>query len=211
MRGLPADKIRQSWEDSRRRFPKGALHLRISDDHDEARAVARYGINGSLAASALMFTLDGVPLIYNGMEVGDATESGGGALFDRLPVYWSPRDRPPLREIYHGLIQLRKQYAALRSSRVDWLANSDESRLLSFLRADEKDELLVLINFSNQSLAGKVELKNAAGFGPVEFPGVKRTEGGPLPAFRLSGFEWRVYHRPSQLSHSVPRLAADKD
>ena len=36
--------------------------MRISDDHDEARAVARYGMNGALAASALMFTLDGVPL-----------------------------------------------------------------------------------------------------------------------------------------------------
>ena len=50
--------------------------MRISDDHDEARAVTRYGLNGALAASALIFTLDGVPLIYNGMENGDtnATE-----------------------------------------------------------------------------------------------------------------------------------------
>ena len=79
IRGAPASDIRRSWEESRAQFPKGALHMRISDDHDEARAVARYGVNGALAASALMFTLDGVPLIYNGMEVGDATESGDPA------------------------------------------------------------------------------------------------------------------------------------
>jgi hypothetical protein len=32
----------------------------------------------------LMFTLDGVPMLYNGMEVGDSTESGGDAMFSRL-------------------------------------------------------------------------------------------------------------------------------
>ena len=84
----PASNIRRSWEKSRSQFPQDALHLRISDDHDEARAVTRYGLNGALASSALMFTLDGVPLIYNGMEVGDATASDGGALFDKRNILW---------------------------------------------------------------------------------------------------------------------------
>ena len=114
--GAPASDLRRSWEDSRLRFPKGTLHMRISDDHDEARAVARYGLRGALAASALMFTLDGVPLLYNGMEAGDATESGDPALFEKLTIFWHPKERPPLRRIYHDLIRLRKQYAALRNS-----------------------------------------------------------------------------------------------
>ena len=37
--------------------------------------MVRYGMDGALAAQVLMLTLDGVPLFYNGMEVGDATES----------------------------------------------------------------------------------------------------------------------------------------
>ena len=193
--GAPAADIRRSWEDSRLRFPKGALHMRVSDDHDEARAVARYGFNGALAASALMFTLDGVPLIYNGMEVGDATESGDPALFDKLNIFWHPKGRPQLRSIYHDLIQLRNQYAALRNSRVDWLHNSDETRLVTFLRADDKDELLIIINFSNRPLTGKVDLKNVDGFVPVEISGVQSSNGGPLPMFHLNGFEWRIYHR----------------
>ena len=78
--GAPASDIRRSWEESKAQFPKGALHMRVSDDHDETRAISRYGFNGALAASALMFTLDGVPLLYNGMEAGDATESGDPAL-----------------------------------------------------------------------------------------------------------------------------------
>jgi cyclomaltodextrinase len=207
----PASDIEHTWEKSRSQFPKGALHMRISDDHDEARAVARYGLNGALAASALMFTLDGVPLIYNGMEVGDATESGGGALFDKLPIFWSPKDRQPLPDIYHDLIQLRHQYAALRNSNVHWLYNSDETRLLTFLRADDKDELLVVINFSNRPLTGKVDLKDVSGFVPVRISGVLNSDGGPLPTLHLNSFGWRIYHRSSISLRPVAHLAADKD
>jgi len=115
LRGAPASELRRSWEESLRLFPQGSLHMRISDNHDEARAVARFGIRGALAASVLMFTLDGVPLLYNGMEVGDATESGDPALFEKLPVFWKPKERPPLRDLYRDLIKLRKQYAPFRS------------------------------------------------------------------------------------------------
>jgi glycosidase len=200
IRSAPASKIRDSWEDSRRQFPKNALHMRISDDHDEARAVARYGLYGALAASALMFTLDGVPLIYNGMEAGDATESGDPALFDKLNIFWHPKDRPPLRGIYHDLIRLRHQYAALRVARVDWLPNSDETRLVTFLRADDQDQLLVAINFSNRPLTAKVELKNADGFLPLEISGVKSSDSNPPPEIRLNGFEWRIYHRAASFA-----------
>ncbi len=195
LRNAPAVKIRQSWEESLQQFPQGALHLRISDDHDEARAVARYGINGALAASALMFMLDGVPLLYNGMEVGDATESGDPALFDKLTICWHPKDRPELRKTYQQLIQLRKDHAALRSDRVTWLENSDADKIISFTRTDGHEEFLVMINFCNRPVSGSVKLLNVASFKPVNICGVNDTATGDLPRFQLNGFGWRIYHR----------------
>jgi glycosidase len=207
----PASNIRRSWEKSRRTFPRNALSMRISDDHDEDRAINRYGVDGALAASALMFTLDGVPLIYNGMEVGDATETSGGALFDKRPISWAPNQHPALRDIYHALIELRHQYPALRSSRVDWLPNSDETNLVSFLRADDKDELLVVINFSGQSVTGKVDLQNADGFVPVEISGMQFSDGSRPPMFHLKGFEWRIYQRAAISLPLAPGVAAKTD
>jgi glycosidase len=195
MHDAPASDVRKTWEQSRREFPRNSLHLRISDDHDEARAVARYGMDGALAASALMFTLDGVPLLYNGMEVGDATESGDPALFDKLTIFWHPKERPQLRGIYHDLIQLRKQYPALCGNNVEWLHNSDETRLLTFLRADDKDQFLVVINLSNRPMDGRVDLKNGAGFSGVKINGTPEFSGAALPAFHLDGFGWQIYHR----------------
>ena len=195
LRGAPASDLRRTWEEGRQQFPKGALHLRLSDNHDEARAVARFGLQGALAASVLMFTLDGVPLLYNGMEVGDATESGDPALFEKVPVFWSPKERPPLRTVYKDLIQLRRQYPAFQNDRVIWLRNSAEADLVSLMRLDDRDEFVVLINLSNRPLVGWVEVMNSQDFKPVRITGLPEAPAQGLPLFRLNGFEWRIYHR----------------
>jgi glycosidase len=194
-KGAPAAELKRSWEDSRKQFPTNSLHLRFADNHDEARAVARFGLKGALAASALMFTLDGVPLVYNGMEVGDATESGDPALFEKMPVFWKPKERPPFRQIYTELSRLRKQYPAFHNDRVVWLHNSDENNLLSFMRLDNKDEFVIVINFSNRPVTGWVETMHDGDFKPVQISGMPEVPQHGFPLFRLNGFEWRIYHR----------------
>ena len=195
LHGSPASDLRASWEESRRQFPQNSLHMRITDDHDESRAVARYGVQGALAASVFMFSLDGVPLIYNGMEVGDATESGDPALFEKLPIFWTPKERPSLCEIYRGLIQLRKQYPAFHNSRVDWLHNSAEADLVTLMRSDDNDEFVVAINFSNRPVTGRVEVQNSGEFKPVQVSGTPQSSTDGFPLMHLGGFEWRIYHR----------------
>lgn len=195
LEGASASELRRSWEESLRTFPKGSLHLRISDNHDEARAVARYGIRGALAAAAFTFALDGVPLLYNGMEVGDATESGDPALFEKMPVFWKPKERPPLRATYRELIKLRKQYAPFRNDRVVWLRNSNEADLVSIMRLDAKDEFVILINVSNRPQVGWVEVLNDHDFKLLKIPGMPEAPAAGFPMFRLNGFEWRIYHR----------------
>lgn len=39
----PASAIRRVWEEERAKFPRGATHLLFSDNHDESRAIARFG------------------------------------------------------------------------------------------------------------------------------------------------------------------------
>jgi glycosidase len=196
MAGAPASDLEATWKENRREFPKGALHMRVSDDHDEPRAVARFGINGALAASALMFTLNGVPLLYNGMEAGDATESGDPALFDKQTIVWHPKGRPPLRDIYRSLISLRKEYAGCFSNdQVAWLHNSDEADVVSFMREDESDQFVVVINFSDRPVSGQLKMKADNGFQQVRISGMPDGDTGSLPTFQLNGFEWRIYHR----------------
>jgi cyclomaltodextrinase len=154
----PASGIRKVWEEQRAVFPRSSIRMRFSDNHDERRAIARFGEKGALAAQALMFTIDGVPLVYNGMEVGDTTESGAPALFEKMPIFWQIANRrPEFPRFYSSMIALRKNSLALRRGDVAWLRNSDENRIVTFARRSGNEEILVAINMSNAPFFGSVE------------------------------------------------------
>jgi glycosidase len=196
----PASQIERTWDADLKRYPRGALRLTMSDNHDQPRAVACFGAAGALAASALMFTLDGVPLLYNGMEVGDASESGDPALFEKVPIFWEPKGRPPLRQIYRDLIKLRKQNPAFRTGSVQWIHNRDPGALLTYVRTDGKDDFFVAINFSNRPIASRVDLDKSAEFAPVKISGLENSETSSIADLHLKGFGWRIYHRSSTLA-----------
>ena len=191
----PASLLKDSWQHTQDQFANGGLHLRYTDYHNLPRATVRFGLAGALAAQTLMLTLDGVPLFYNGMEVGDATESADPALFEKMPVFWQPGGRPPLRAIYRDLIKLRKQHDAFVNSDVLWLSNSAPEEVISFLRQDSKDAYLVLINLSSRRVAASVELPDAAGFEPVKIAGRADPVDIVLPDFHLNGYGWFIYHK----------------
>lgn len=190
----PAAYLKESWERTDQQFPKGALHLRFTDNHEQTRAVARYGMEGALAAQVFMMTIDGVPLLYNGMEAGDATESADPALFEKMPIFWHAGGRPPLRDIYRDLIKLRKKTGALTGGDVVWLQNTAGDEVASFERKDAKDDYLILINLTSHRASGNVDLADATGFETVKI-GPRNVSVDPLPAFNLNGYEWFIYHR----------------
>ena len=203
-----APDLRAEWEKESKEWPRGSLHLRFSDNHDERRAIARFGEPAALAASALVLTLDGVPLLYNGMEVGDTTESGAPALFEKLPVFWSIAERrPEFPRFYKQMIALRKSSKALRQGSLEWLPNSDESRVLTFVRRTPDEEVLVAINFSNRPFFGSTEVANA-GFAditpdvgsplPPDAPAPERAarkRAVGLPALSLDAWGYRIFRR----------------
>jgi len=195
----PASELRAVWERERARFPKGARHMLFSDNHDERRAIGRFGEGAALLASALVFTLDGVPMLYNGMEVGDTTESGAPALFERLPIFWPVAERRArFRPFYQALAALRREHPALRQGDVVWLHNSDEARIATFARRGAGEDLLVALNLSNRPFVGMVEA--AGGEGLIEItPAAVRAAAADLPAalpaLSLEAWGVRVFRR----------------
>ncbi|HVF45004.1 MAG TPA: alpha-amylase family glycosyl hydrolase [Pyrinomonadaceae bacterium] len=210
MRGRkPATAFRETWESDAAKYPRGALRMRFSDNHDEKRAVARFGEQGALAASALMFTLDGVPMLYTGMEVGDTTESGDPALFYRLPIFWPiVKRRPEFPRFYQQFIALRKAHPAFTRGSVEWLGNSDTARVVSFARRVEREEIVVAINFSNTPLNVTLDAPAGAAFADIT-PDTReplRPDASPaeraerartfaLPSLSLDAWGYRVFRR----------------
>lgn len=202
----PAWALRKIWEDQIGTYPKNAIRMRFSDDHDERRALARFGEKGALAAQTLAFTLDGVPLVYNGMEVGDGAESGAPALFERLPIFWQIAERrPEFPRYYKAMIALRHSSVALRRGELTWLKNSDENRVLTFTRLSGNEELLVAINMSNTPFFGSVEVSGwfdeiTPNIGNPLPPDDEKARAAAaqhvgLPALSLDGFGFRIFRK----------------
>ncbi len=193
----PASVVREQWTRDAAQYERGALRMRFSDNHDQNRAIARFGEPAALAASALMFTLDGVPLLYDGMEVGDTAESGAPALFEKVPILWSVAERrPQFPRFYQQIIALRSAHPALRDGALAWVHNSDENRIVSFMRHSTNETLLVAINLSSQPFVGVLEADHG-GYeeitpAPDAAPG-KRPAA--LPALALGAWEYRVFRK----------------
>jgi glycosidase len=202
--GSPASSVQATWMQQARLFPEGAEHMLISDDHDERRGIVRYGERGALAASALVFTLPGVPMLYNGMEVGDATPSGAPALFSKLTIDWSAAQQErAYPAFYHALIQLRAGSPALRHGSLQWLRNSDEQHVVSFERRSDDDTELVTVNLSNTPFHGSVEVETPLGqrWAEASLPqranDHRRSAEEPppvaLPSLSLDAFQVRIF------------------
>jgi len=211
MGNQPATLLREVWTRERARYPRAAMHMTISDDHDERRAIARFGERGALAASALVFTLDGVPLLYNGMEIGDTTESTAPALFEKLPIFWPIAERrPDFPRFYKQITALRAAHPGLREGALEWLRNSDEARVVTFTRRAANEELVIAINLSNRPFMGFVEGANGAAFADITpdygtplMPGQveqerKAARPAALPALTLDAYGFRIFRRAVQ-------------
>ena len=62
---------------------------------------------------------------------------------------------------------------------------------MTLMRLDQNDEFVIVINFSNRPLVGKVQVMNSGGFKQI----LPETENAGFPLFALNGFEYRIYHR----------------
>jgi glycosidase len=193
-RSQPASSLRKVWEKQRAERPRGARFIRYTDNHDLANDMRRpdvaFGQRGARAMSVVNFTLDGVPFLYNGQEIGDASPH---SIFARWPVRWEAACLPKpkaTREFYQRLCQLRRTERALSEGEVVWLDNDQPEAVVSFLRRAGGEEVVSVANLSNRSVKVQADLPagDAAAYGPLLTDGVSVTSmGGKLTA-RLEGF-----------------------
>lgn len=172
-RSEPASSLRALWEKMRGERPRGARFIRYTENHDIVndmlRAEVVCGERGAAAMAVVNFTLDGVPLLYNGQEIGDTSPQ---SIYARWPVGWAASclPKPAAKLAFHKeLCRLRRGEAALHRGEVVWLENDQPDAVLSFLRRAGGEEILVVASLSNRKVRVGVVLQEgrAANYGPL--------------------------------------------
>jgi cyclomaltodextrinase / maltogenic alpha-amylase / neopullulanase len=138
-------------------FPQGSLRMRFNTNHDknafDGPAVEKFTPQGAKATAVLAFTYPGVPLIYNGEEVGNNKRLN---LFQKVDIDWS--NGKDFRELYETLSSLRREHPALRQGTYTSVPNSANANVYSFIRAKGEDTVFVVINFCSSTVNVNLKL-----------------------------------------------------
>jgi len=109
-----ASGIDEAYAKIRATFPRGGALMVFTSSHDEnswaGTEFDRMGA-GYAPFAVLTFLLDGVPMIYNGQEVGLDRRL---EFFQRDPIVW-PKETPPTTKLYQVMTKLRRENPALHT------------------------------------------------------------------------------------------------
>ena len=148
-------------------MPAGALRMRFTTNHDknayDAPAIERYGPDASKAVAVLLHLLPGVPLIYNGQEVGSDTRLG---LFEKESIDWTS-DTHGFRDLYTQLNTLRREHAALRRGSLIAKSVSAYPSLYLGIREYDGECIFFAVNLGASPLEATVHDSSLAGFARV--------------------------------------------
>jgi cyclomaltodextrinase len=141
-------------------FPDDSLILRFLNNNDTgARFLTRHGPARTRVATVLLFTVPGLPLIYNGDEVGAAFEP-----YDEgPPIVW--RDAHGLTPHLARLAALRRAVPALRSRDLEPVRTTRDDAVLAYRRpgAAPVQDVLVLLNFRGAAVEVGLDAGEVAG------------------------------------------------
>lgn len=149
----PATLLREKWETQRDYYPKGSHFLRYCDNHDLHRADVMFGEQGIKAVATMQFMLDGVPMIYNGQEIGDATPQD---LFSHWPIRWEAANLPKQverRAWYVNLCKVRQSRDVFAEGITTWLDHDQPECVVAFTRHTDNDKVLCVVNLSNRPVS----------------------------------------------------------
>jgi cyclomaltodextrinase / maltogenic alpha-amylase / neopullulanase len=154
-------------------FAPGFIPVTFLSNHDQFRFYFKTGNNArvTMMAAAIQFTLKGAPIIYYGEEVGISQDSDGNFEPTRKRMIWKAEQRLPadsgwtgqpnqdLLDFYKALIQVRKDYQALRSGFYSSLWRNNDQDTLAYGRYlptanpsnRSQDSVIVALNLSSQS------------------------------------------------------------
>lgn len=137
------------------RFPAGASLLYYTSNHDEnswqGTEYERLG-GGTAPFAVLSFMLDGIPLIYNGQEIGLNRRLN---FFERDPITWVSSQ--PLTSFYQKLCGLRATNPALRTgSAMRRILTTQDDAIYALLREASGQRVIALLNLTARDVTADV-------------------------------------------------------
>ncbi len=130
-------------------YPLNTYPLRFIENHDFLRATDEFGIKQSKLAYTVIFTINGIPLIYGGGEVGELSQLN--------KINWS--DPNHFEPYFKKLVGIRKKYIK-NDAHVIPLSNNSSGMVDSYITQSDSNNILTIANFLNNPVSISINFNN---------------------------------------------------
>ncbi|NOZ03052.1 MAG: hypothetical protein GXO92_00380, partial [FCB group bacterium] len=156
-----ADNLKRMLINETYRYPRNSLRMRFVENHDKRRVASEIPRETLELAHAFIYTIPGVPLLYNGEEVALTHRL---ELFDKDPIKWNKGENE-FREFMVRLGQLKHSNPDLSALDWEFIDQSFPSGVIGWKRGAST---LCFANFSAKPVEFVFQKENSASF-KVEF------------------------------------------
>jgi len=144
--------LQNVWQGQLTGWPAGTTHMSILQDWDLAEDLQMYGgTANTMDAAVFNFTINGVPMLFNGEEVGN--DNSGDDTHNAID--WNSSNAATFSTFYTALIALRNRNASLQQGSLTWLGTGG-SQVVAYDRKDSTGEFVIEINFSGGQANGSL-------------------------------------------------------
>jgi cyclomaltodextrinase / maltogenic alpha-amylase / neopullulanase len=136
--------------------------LRYIENNDLPRFILTHGPERTKMAAALLFSLPGIQMLYNGQEIGARGHPySTDSIFQRNKSIQS-LDTAGLFPYYQKLIRLHKKYPALSDTAMTALAATPAASTVAFHRWKEDEHFIIVVNLDSARSEAQFDLRELA-------------------------------------------------
>jgi hypothetical protein len=138
--------LRKSLNNNGAGYDARAMIFRFLENNDTFRFLATHDLARTKMAASLLFALNGIPLIFNGQEIGAATHPYNTFSIFKTASTIQSLDAYGLFPYYQQLAAIRKKYPALTSPNMQEVTVSPSASVYAFRRWAGNQNVFALVN-----------------------------------------------------------------
>ena len=150
--------LRQALTNNGNGYHPRAKILRFMENNDLFRFIQHHGVERTKMAAAFFFTLHGIPMIYNGQEIGFSTHPYYTSYIYSQNQSIQSFDFLGFFPFYRKLINIRNSYQAFASDHFKELEVNPSSHVFAYRRWKGNQNGFVIINLANNSVMASLSL-----------------------------------------------------
>jgi len=132
--------------------------LRFLENNDTDHFIKDHGLERTKMAAGMIFTLNGVPMLYNGQETGFQVHPYSTWMIFGDSYSIESRDKIGLFQYYKRLMEIRKNYSSLRTENYEELTVAPNNYTFAYRRWKGEENIITVMNMGDVNINLRVDL-----------------------------------------------------